>query len=58
MVMLTDHHDMSIAVDWDIKSQTKQTKVNKATSSLFLIALEWTAVATGDIYCSRVCCCS
>ena len=34
MVRLTDHLDMTIAVDWDIKPQTKQTKNISDTSSM------------------------
>ena len=28
MFRLTDSHNMTIAVDWDVKPQTKQTKQN------------------------------
>ena len=28
MVRLTDHLDMTIVVDWDVKSQIKQTKLS------------------------------
>ena len=28
VIRLTDHLDMTIPVDWDVKQQTKQTKEN------------------------------
>ena len=34
MIRLTDHLDMTIAVDLDIKPQTKQTKNTSDTSSM------------------------
>ena len=34
MIRLTDHLDITIAVDWDIKPQTKQTKNTSDTSSM------------------------
>ena len=36
MVRLTDHPDMTIAVDWDIKSQTKQNQIHYTTQRTYL----------------------
>ena len=36
MVRLTDHRDMTIAVDWDIKSQTKQNQIHYTTQRTYL----------------------
>ena len=37
MVGLTDRLDMTIAVDWDVKSKTKQKNQNHATCLRFLV---------------------
>ena len=36
VVRLTDHPDMTIAVDWDIKSQTKQNQIHYTTQRTYL----------------------
>ena len=36
MVRLTDHPDMTLAVDWDIKSQTKQNQMHYTTQRTYL----------------------
>ena len=36
MVRLSDHPDMTIAVDWDIKSQTKQNQIHYTTQRTYL----------------------
>ena len=36
VVRLTDHLDMTIAVDWDVKPQTKQIEISRFRCFLFL----------------------
>ena len=50
MVRLTDHLEMTIAVDWDVKLQTKQTKASSEGSDETKIGLSRARVVRGWLF--------
>ena len=51
MARLTDHLDMNIAVDWDVKYQTKQTNFHTDISQTFDIEFSICCMEKGKLKC-------